>query len=198
MPGSTQKDTSIRFSVFELDPKSGELFKQGRKLKLQGQAFDLLLALVEHPGKVLTREELRQRLWPSDTVGDFDQGLNKAVNKVRDALGDSAESPRFIETLPRRGYRFIGPVERNGQVASPTVENADPKSSVDVPLAQATERAKERRFPFWVAAGGISAFLVASLAGWIMLHRSAPGQLQMQQLTTNSADDPIIHSVIFS
>ena len=111
MNGATNNDRLIRFSVFELDRDSRELFKQGRKVKLQGQPFELLVALLERPGEVLTREQLRQKIWPSDTVGDFDHGLNRAVNKIREALGDSADTPRFIETVPRRGYRFIGPIQ---------------------------------------------------------------------------------------
>src|SRR5690242_16697336 len=107
MNGATKNDRLIRFSVFEVDLVSGELFKQGRKVKLQGQPFRLLIALLGRPGEVLAREELQQRVWLSDTAGDFDHGLNRAINKVREALGDSADSPRFIETVPRRGYRFI-------------------------------------------------------------------------------------------
>src|SRR6201995_65738 len=111
MDGATKRDRVLRFSVFEVDLGSGELFKQGRKVKLQGQPFELLLALLERPGAVITREELKQKVWPSDTIIDFDHGLNRAVNKVREALGDSADTPRFIETLPRRGYRFIGAIQ---------------------------------------------------------------------------------------
>lgn len=106
MNGTTKNERLIRFSVFELDRDSGELFRQGRKVKLQGQPFELLFALLERPGEVVTRDELRQKVWPSDTAGDFDNGLNRAINKIREALGDSAETPRFIETVPRRGYRF--------------------------------------------------------------------------------------------
>ena len=113
MNGAAKRGRLIRFSVFQVDLDSGELFKQGRKVKLQGQPFELLAALLERPGEVLTREELRQRVWPLDTAGDFDHGLNRAINKVREALGDSAESPHFIETLPRRGYRFIGSIQEN-------------------------------------------------------------------------------------
>ena len=104
----------IRFGVFEADLRSGELRRQGVKIRLQEQPFQALALLLERPGHVVTREELRSRLWPADTFVDFDRGLNKAINKLRDALGDSAESPRFIETLPQRGYRFIAPVELSG------------------------------------------------------------------------------------
>jgi TolB-like protein/DNA-binding winged helix-turn-helix (wHTH) protein len=104
----------IRFGVFELDPQSGELRKQGAKIRLQEQPFQILQILLEHQGKVVTREELRQRIWSSDTFVDFNQGLYNATKKLREALGDSAESPRFIETLSRRGYRFIAAVDSNG------------------------------------------------------------------------------------
>ncbi len=100
----------VRFGTFEADLVSGELFKNGRKLKLQEQPFQLLAVLVRRPGQVITREDLQKLIWPSDTFVDFDQGLNRAVNKLREALDDSAGTPRFIETVPRRGYRFIAPV----------------------------------------------------------------------------------------
>src|SRR5262249_8552048 len=101
-----------RFGAFEADLLSGELLKSGAKVKLQGQPFQVLAALVAQPGQVVTREELRQKIWPADTFVDFERGLNKAINRLRESLGDSAESPQFIETLPRKGYRFIAPVER--------------------------------------------------------------------------------------
>jgi DNA-binding winged helix-turn-helix (wHTH) protein len=102
----------IRFGVFELDTESRELRKQGLKVRLQEQPFQILRVLLEHPGKVVTREELQQRIWPSDTFVDFDRGRYNAIKKIRDALDDSSESPRFIETLSRRGYRVIAPVIR--------------------------------------------------------------------------------------
>jgi eukaryotic-like serine/threonine-protein kinase len=101
----------VRFGIFEVDSESGELRKNGLKVPLQEQPFRVLTLLVEHPGKVITREELQQRLWPADTFVEFDRGLNTAINKVREALGDSATSPRFVETVPRHGYRFLAPVE---------------------------------------------------------------------------------------
>jgi cholera toxin transcriptional activator len=99
-----------RFGIYEVDLRSGELRKNGAKLKLQEQPFQVLAMLLERPGEVLTRDQLRQRLWPADTFVDFDHSLNTAINKLRDALGDSAANPRFIETLAKRGYRFIAPV----------------------------------------------------------------------------------------
>jgi len=102
-----QPNQLIRFGVFEVDPRSGELRKKGFRVKLQDQPLQILLAVLEKPGDVVTREELRAKLWPADTFVDFEHGLNATVKRLRDALGDTAENPRYIETLPRRGYRFI-------------------------------------------------------------------------------------------
>src|SRR5258707_8487743 len=99
-----------RFGNFEVDLRSGELRKAGVKMKLSGQPFQVLTVLLEHPGEVVTREELQKQLWP-DTFVDVDHNLNTAINKIREVLGDSAESPRYVETLPRRGYRFIAAVD---------------------------------------------------------------------------------------
>ena len=108
----------IRFGTFEVDLPAGELRKSGVKLKLTGQPFQVLAILLERPGEVVTREELQKRLWP-DTFVDVDHNLNTAINKIREVLGDSAESPRFVETLPRRGYRFVAP--GGGRPDVPTV-----------------------------------------------------------------------------
>jgi len=106
MQNHPARSQSIRFGSFEVDLRAGELHREGVRIRLQEQPFQILAMLLEHPGQVVTREELRSRLWPSDTFVDFDHSLNKAINKLREALGDSAESPRFIETLAKRGYRF--------------------------------------------------------------------------------------------
>ena len=98
----------VRFGVFEVDLRSGELRKAGAKLKISGQPFQVLAILLENRGEIVTREDLLKRLWP-DTFVDGDHNLNTAINKIREVLGDSAENPRFVETLPRRGYRFIAP-----------------------------------------------------------------------------------------
>src|SRR6202035_1223631 len=100
----------LRFGVFELDLRAGELRKHGLLVRLQEQPFQVLAMLLEQPGEVVTREELQKKLWPANTFVDFDHGLNKAISKIRDALGDSAENPRFVETVSRRGYRFLGDV----------------------------------------------------------------------------------------
>src|SRR5207247_4708676 len=101
----------IRFGIYEVDLAAGELRKSGIRIRLQEQPFLVLRYLLEHAGDIVTREELRQKLWPADTFVDFDHSLNTAVNKLREALGDSASSPRYLETVARRGYRFLAPVE---------------------------------------------------------------------------------------
>ncbi|MCH6552710.1 MAG: tetratricopeptide repeat protein, partial [Acidobacteria bacterium] len=108
---SNRSVRGVRFGVFEVDLRSGELRKQGLKIKLQGQPIQILALLLERPGDVVTREEIQKKLWPADTFVDFEHGLNAAIKKLRAALGDSADSPRFVETLHGRGYRFIAPVE---------------------------------------------------------------------------------------
>jgi len=100
--------TTIRFGVYEVDVRAGELRKQGVKVKLQEQPLQVLQILLEKPGDMVTREELQQRIWPSDTFVDFDHGLYNAIRRLREALGDSADTPHYVETLARRGYRFIG------------------------------------------------------------------------------------------
>lgn len=111
MPQAAQSATILRFGVFVLDLRAGELCKQGLKVKLQERPFQILALLLENPGQVVTREELRRQLWPADTFVDFDHSVNTAINKIREALGDSADNPRFIETVPRHGYRFIATVD---------------------------------------------------------------------------------------
>src|SRR6476620_4427388 len=107
MAGDADQSRTVRFGAFEVDLRTGELRKNGLKIKLQDQSFRVLIILLRHAGDVVTREELRRELWSNDTFVDFDHGLNAAVRRLRDALDDSAENPRFIETLPRHGYRFI-------------------------------------------------------------------------------------------
>jgi DNA-binding winged helix-turn-helix (wHTH) protein len=111
----SQLGPSVRFGPFELDVRSAELQCNGRKILLHEQPFQVLLALLERPGELISRKELVQRLWPDGTFVDYERGLNKAVNKLRDVLRDSADSPRFVETIPRRGYRFIAPLEFDGR-----------------------------------------------------------------------------------
>src|SRR5271165_4493706 len=114
------------FGQFELDMRTGELRRNGTKVRMQEQPFQILALLLERAGEVVTREELQQRLWSSDTFVDFDNGLNIAVKKLRVALGDDAEAPRYIETLPRRGYRFMGSVESEPVTDKGSVEAPQP------------------------------------------------------------------------
>src|SRR5215471_4614040 len=119
MTEHSQASPSLRFGPFELSLESGELRKNGVRLKLSGQAIQVLVMLAEHPKRLVSREELQQKLWPGDSYGDFEHGLNAAVNRVRETLGDSAIEPEYIETVPRRGYRFIGMITEHPSV--PTV-----------------------------------------------------------------------------
>src|SRR5438477_5002058 len=121
LPQTNQAGRIVRFGIFEVDLAAGELRKSGVRVRLQEQPFQVLAYVLQHPGEIVTREELRQKLWPADTFVDFDHSLNTAVNKVREALGDSASSPRYVETLARRGYRFLAPIEREDK-ASQSVE----------------------------------------------------------------------------
>jgi cholera toxin transcriptional activator len=119
--------TKYKFDEFEADLRAAELLKNGIRVKLQLQPFQVLVALLERPKEVVTREELRQRLWPEDTFVDFDHGLNTAMVKLRDVLGDSASKPKFIETIAKRGYRFLGSVEVvSDQPAAPVVKGPVP------------------------------------------------------------------------
>ena len=160
----------VRFGVFEVDLRARELRKHGIRLKVQDQPFQVLRALLERPGEVITREELHKKLWPDNTFVDFDQSLNRAINKIREALGDQAENPRFIETLARRGYRFIAPVQK--APGPPAVSVAPP-----APLAPAQPAVSERPLPMrrrtrLLAWSGAVVCLAAALA--VIAFRSAP------------------------
>src|ERR1700733_5120740 len=137
----------VRFGTFEVDLRAGELWKSGRKRKLAGQPFLVLAMLLERPGEMITREELQQRLWP-DTFVDVEHSLNAAINKIREALNDSAESPHFVETLPRRGYRFVAPVDSGTPVESMA------KASASAPAREGTANAGLQAGSeqgFWIA-----------------------------------------------
>src|SRR5215472_14604389 len=127
---STAPTRIVRFGTFEVDLSRRELRKSGVRIKLHGQPFEVLAMLLERPGETVPREVVQQRLWPTDTFVDFDHGVNTAINRLRETLGDSAENPRFIETVPRRGYRFIAPVESQAAAApASNVIPAGPPSS---------------------------------------------------------------------
>src|SRR5205823_5990833 len=123
------KPRIVRFGSFEADLYTRELRKHGLKLKVQEQPFQVLAMLLARPGELVTREEIRGRLWPQDTFIDFDHGLNAAVRRLRDALNDKAEAPRYVETLPRRGYRFIAPVENRSVDEAPQSETEELNNS---------------------------------------------------------------------
>jgi cholera toxin transcriptional activator len=126
-----------RFGLFELDTQTGDLYRDGQAHpRVQGQPLELLLLLLEKPGELVTREELRKKLWSSDTFVDYDHGLNAAVNKLREVLGDSADSPRFIQTLPRRGYRFIAPVQAPLKAREPDQGESSEARSLAPPKAE--------------------------------------------------------------
>jgi TolB-like protein/DNA-binding winged helix-turn-helix (wHTH) protein/Tfp pilus assembly protein PilF len=162
----------LRFGVFQLDLRAGELRKHGLRVRLQEQPFQILTMLLEHPGEVVTREELQKKLWPADTFVDFDHGLNKAVSKIREALGDSAESPRFVETVARRGYRFLADVKVDAEAPVRSPELA----TLPHPVAEAGDRpdlAGKPRIPkhllpslMWKMSAFTLLLLVASLAVW--------------------------------
>src|SRR4051812_33134733 len=149
---------TVRFGVFEVDLDRAELRKQGLRVRLQEQPFQVLAALLSIPGEVVTREDLIHRLWPDGTVVDFDRGLNAAVTRLRQALSDSAESPRYVETVARRGYRFVGPVDQGAGKPEPAVAPTDSREG-----SPASGRAA-RRTRVWLA--GIPIVLIATAAGW--------------------------------
>jgi TolB-like protein/DNA-binding winged helix-turn-helix (wHTH) protein/Tfp pilus assembly protein PilF len=183
-PASSSRQ--VRTGFFEIDLASGQLHKNGRKLPLQEQPFRVLAILLERPGEVVTRQELQARLWPADTYVGFDEGLNTAIRKLRTAFGDSAGNPRFIETLPRRGYRFIAPVTEtttaNGlpaiaNVAGIREDNAIADSEEAVSLPDYSALAPEGGKWPWKTAVLMTAFLVLALTvvAYVMRKHSSPG-----------------------
>src|SRR5215469_7318747 len=130
MPSSAPRGRALRFDNFELDVRAGELRKRGVRLRLQGQPLQVLAALLNRAGDVVTREELRAQIWTADTFVDFDHSLHNAIARLREALGDSAETPRYIETLPRRGYRFIGRMDGVEAQSRPDVSTRSERPGV--------------------------------------------------------------------
>ena len=182
----TQLGPSVRFGPFELDVRSAELRYNGHNILLHEQPFQVLLALLERPGELVSREELVQRLWPDGTFVDYERGLNKAVNKLRDVLRDSADSPRFVETIPRRGYRFIAPLEGGsapipaGSVAVPSQLEV-PTSSTHLPIGEA----KRHKSAVAAALGALLLLLMAVGFGvykW-SAGRGSPLNLQNMRIT---------------
>ena len=169
---ANEQDKRLRFGVFEADIRCGELAKRGRRVRLQEQPFQLLAMLLERPGELLTREELSSKLWPN-TIVDFDHGLNKAVAKIREALGDSAENPRFIETVARRGYRFLADVTVTGHGQPQIVAQvSSPGSGTSLPGLAEAGTSPRRPTRAWRLLGlGLGLLLVAVLS-WSLYPRS--------------------------
>ena len=166
MPEQSQLPRVLRFGIFEIDVPAGELRKGGVKLKLQEQPFQVLCMLVAHPGEVVTRDELRDRLWPTDTFVDFDHGINAAIKRLRDTLGDSPDNPLFVETLQRRGYRFIGTIDAqpNGNLNVLPITAPSPQIAAEEPMWL---RSRIPRAAVIVLALGL-----VSATIWLVLHKS--------------------------
>src|SRR5215203_3468470 len=176
----TRLDGPVRFGVFELNLNTGELRKAGARINLPEQPFQVLEALLDRPGSLVTREELRQRLWSAETFVDFDQGLNAAVRRLRDALGDSADTPRFVETLPRRGYRFIAPVTAPSVPEAPVPPRAASEDGEERSRPPDQTRAPRRLTRAWtpvlVAAIALVSAVILSTAGYL---RSPPARSRL-------------------
>src|ERR1700757_1711626 len=164
----------VRFGVFELDTYSRQLSRNGMRIRLPQQPIQVLCLLVERPGEIITREELRKLLWPADVFVDFDQGLNKSILKLREALGDSPGSPRYIETIPRIGYRFIAPVISGFVPQNPTTQAGTAPLEVDaragLPNTPSDDPKRVRRKGTWFAFAGCAA-AVMLLSGWLVEQR---------------------------
>jgi len=192
----------LRFGVFELDLRAGELRKHGLRVRLQEQPFQVLATLLEHPGEVVTREELQKKLWPADTFVDFDHGLNKAISKIREALSDSAEGPRFVETVARRGYRFLAEVKaadatpiRNPELATQAHRAAEARDRPDLAGKLAIPK---RHLPSlaWKISLIVLLLLMASLATWKvhLSNRASPvirslAVLPLESLSSDASQD---------
>jgi TolB-like protein/DNA-binding winged helix-turn-helix (wHTH) protein/Tfp pilus assembly protein PilF len=207
MQENHQSDKRLRFGVFEVDLRAGELRKHGLRIRLQEQPFQVLAMLLRRAGQVVTREELQKKLWPADTFVDFDHGLNKAVNKIRDALGDSAESPRFVETVARRGYRFLAEVKGADDIAVRSPEFAPAQLAASHPPAPQTgDRAEfvdaaampQRRLPplAWKIWAFVLLAAIAAFAAWKIHSRNRPTSaihslavLPLESLSNDASQD---------
>jgi TolB-like protein/DNA-binding winged helix-turn-helix (wHTH) protein len=187
VPIEPRSSTPVRFGPFEVDPVARELRKQGVRVKLQEQPLQILQVLLERPGKVVTREELRQRLWAADTFVDFDHGLYNAIKRLREALGDVADTPRFIETVPKRGYRFIGAVISNGH---PTAQEQLGSAGIsEMPSSHTPSQTRSRKKVLFVLVGAGSLGLVFSLL--VGLNLGSAGTL----VRATWVKPPQIHSI---
>lgn len=203
MDAHQQVDGRLCFGVFELDLRAGELRKRGLRVRLQQQPFQVLAILIEHAGQVVSREELQKAVWPADTFVDFDHGLNKAINKIREALGDSAESPRFVETVARRGYRFIADV-RVAEAASapssdaPAVQPQPPTDARDRkgPAGMVAKLTDVLPVDTWKISTFVLLVLLTSLAVWKAYSGNRPSPvirslavLPLESLSNDASQD---------
>jgi TolB-like protein/DNA-binding winged helix-turn-helix (wHTH) protein/Flp pilus assembly protein TadD len=192
----------LRFGVFELDLRAGELRKHGLRIRIQEQPFQVLALMLEHPGEVVTREELQKKLWPADTFVDFDHGLNKAISKIREALSDSVESPRFVETVARRGYRFLADVKVVDTAPTRSAELATlphPVAEVGDRGDLAGKRAMPKRFLSslaWKISAFVLLLLVVSLSAWKLHSLNRPSLvirslavLPLESLSNDASQD---------
>jgi Tol biopolymer transport system component/DNA-binding winged helix-turn-helix (wHTH) protein len=196
MPVPSQPPRVFRFGVFEVDSRQGELRKGGLRIKLQDQPFQVLVMLLEHPAEIVTREELQRRLWPADTFVDFDHSLNSAIKKLREALGDQAENPRFIETLHRRGYRFIVPVEGEPEaVADSPLPGFESVGAGPGTRAESSGRSLLSGIGIRIAAVVAILLALASVAAWWASPSPAPRVVNYTQLTKDGADKVSVSSI---
>jgi Tol biopolymer transport system component/DNA-binding winged helix-turn-helix (wHTH) protein len=193
-PPVPQQETNgvTRFGIFEADFRAGELRRHGARIRLQDQPFQVLALLLAKRGELVTREELQSKLWPADTFVDFEHGLNAAVKRLRDALGDSADNPRFIETLARRGYRFIAPV--NDPAVAPKELAQSPQSVQPSQPRQAVSHTRR----YWQVALATSLVLLFGIfGGWQAGHRSAASlRFSERRLTANPENEPIMSAAL--
>lgn len=155
----------IRFGPFQIDHQRQEVCKNGSRLKLQGKVYQVLVALLEKPGEVVTREELRQRLWPADTHVNFDANVNTTVNKLRQALGDSTDKPLYIETIPRKGYCLLVASEGSDAPAAQLAPNSVIETTVSIATASPAAEPQPARPGFWIPIGVVGLILAGMLLG---------------------------------
>jgi DNA-binding winged helix-turn-helix (wHTH) protein len=155
----------VRFGPFQVDQQRQEVTKNGSRLKLQGKVYQVLVALLEKPGEVVTREELRQRLWPADTHVNYDANVNTTVNKLRQVLGDSTDKPLYIETIPRKGYCLVMPSEASDVNNAPAAPDVAPENGVAAPAPVLTKEPAPDRSGFWIPIGVVGLILAGMLLG---------------------------------
>lgn len=171
LSSSTHPAQWVRFGLFRADLKSGELWKNGNRIKLQEQPFRMLQALLESPGELVSREELRRKLWPEETYVNFDAALNTCATRLRDALDDTAATPQFVETVARRGYRFIAPLSWDGGAEHPPAESGETVTAAGPFLVK--DRRTLPKMPGWAVAliaSAAAAVALSLLAIFLMFH----------------------------